>query len=175
MAGLPLAMPHKRRPTPSAATTDNTRVSAGAEPNIAGHEPCGVIAAVGAGVSPEVLATLPAPRLLVLGDMGEVGEAGVAFHQEVLRHAATLGLDQVLCTGNWFAQSVPGVSDAMGATRLAFFDDFDALQQAVLASSGGAGSVLVKGSRFMRMERVVQAIAALDPASSQPKDSSHAA
>jgi UDP-N-acetylmuramoyl-tripeptide--D-alanyl-D-alanine ligase len=46
----------------------------------------------------------------------------------------------------------------MGATRLAFFDDFDALQQTVLASSGGAGSVLVKGSRFMRMERVVQAL-----------------
>ena len=116
----------------------------------------------------EVLATLPAPRLLVLGDMGEVGEAGVAFHQEVLRHAAALGLDQVLCTGNWFAQSVPGVTDAMGATRLAFFDDFDALQQAVLASSGGAGSVLVKGSRFMRMERVVQALQAAATQGSTP-------
>ena len=106
----------------------------------------------------EVLATLPAPRLLVLGDMGEVGEAGLAFHLEVLRHAAALKLDQVLCTGNWFAQAVPGVASEMGTTRLAFFDDFEALQQTVLASSGGAGSVLVKGSRFMRMERVAQAL-----------------
>src|SRR3990167_4154870 len=43
--------------------------------------PDSVVAAI------NVLAELPGPRLLVLGDMGEVGEQGLAFHLEVLRHA----------------------------------------------------------------------------------------
>jgi UDP-N-acetylmuramoyl-tripeptide--D-alanyl-D-alanine ligase len=107
----------------------------------------------------EVLASLPGPHLLVLGDMGEVGEQGVAFHQEVLRHAASHQIEQVLCTGAWFAQSVGGVAAQMGATQLVHFENVDALLDQVRVSVDGAGSVLVKGSRFMRMERVVQALA----------------
>ncbi|MBW8314225.1 MAG: UDP-N-acetylmuramoyl-tripeptide--D-alanyl-D-alanine ligase, partial [Hydrogenophaga sp.] len=49
----------------------------------------------------EVLAELPGPRLLVLGDMGEVGEQGLAFHLEVLRLAQASGIEAVHCAGDW--------------------------------------------------------------------------
>ncbi|MCV5264472.1 UDP-N-acetylmuramoyl-tripeptide--D-alanyl-D-alanine ligase, partial [Escherichia coli] len=48
----------------------------------------------------EVLAELPAPRLLALGDMGEVGEQGLAFHDEVLRHALARGIEAVHVAGD---------------------------------------------------------------------------
>ena len=109
----------------------------------------------------EVLASLPGPRLLVLGDMGEVGEQGLAFHEEVLAFALERGIDQVLCTGDWFAQAVPAVGGVAGASRLQLFNDVDALLPQASVLTAQAGSVLVKGSRFMRMERVVTALAAL--------------
>ncbi|MEN9903933.1 MAG: hypothetical protein RLZZ555_498 [Pseudomonadota bacterium] len=108
----------------------------------------------------EVLAELPGPRLLALGDMGEVGEQGLAFHDEVLRHALALGIDAVLVTGDWMEQAAaPLLAGSNG--RLKFFNVFEALQSEALALAPSMGSVLVKGSRFMRMERLVQSLEAL--------------
>ncbi len=95
----------------------------------------------------DVLAELPGPRLLVLGDMGEVGDQGPQFHTEVGEHARTRGIEQLFTLGE---QSV--------AMRGRHFQDMAALIAAVLAHLPGAASVLVKGSRFMKMERVVEAI-----------------
>ena len=118
----------------------------------------------------EVLAELPGPRLLALGDMGEVGAQGLAFHDEVLRHALALGLDQVLVSGDWMEQAAaPLLAGSNG--RLRFFKDFEALQSEALALAPAMGSVLVKGSRFMRMERLVQSLQAL----AQQEGVSHAA
>ena len=111
-----------------------------------------------------VLASLPGPRLLVLGDMGEVGDQGLAFHQEVLAFALVSGIEQVLCTGDWFAQAVSHTGSLAGASRLQFFQDVDALLPQASVFAAQAGSVLVKGSRFMRMERVVTALTALTDA-----------
>jgi UDP-N-acetylmuramoyl-tripeptide--D-alanyl-D-alanine ligase len=97
----------------------------------------------------DVLAELPGPRLLVLGDMGEVGDQGPRFHAEVGEHARARGIEQLLTLGT---QSV-----AMGGRH---FGDIDSLKDAVLAELPHAATVLVKGSRFMQMERVVQAIMA---------------
>jgi UDP-N-acetylmuramoyl-tripeptide--D-alanyl-D-alanine ligase len=107
----------------------------------------------------EVLAELPAPRVLVLGDMGEVGTQGPAFHQEVGAYAKTKGIDQLLCLGDLSQHSATayGVS-AVHAT------DIDTLTQHVLALLPNAGSVLVKGSRFMKMERVTEAMQACENA-----------
>ena len=108
----------------------------------------------------EVLAELPGPRLLALGDMGEVGDQGLAFHDEVLRYALARGIEAVLVTGDWMAQAAaPLLAQAGG--RLKFFKDFDALQSEALALAPAMGSVLVKGSRFMRMERLLQSLQAL--------------
>jgi UDP-N-acetylmuramoyl-tripeptide--D-alanyl-D-alanine ligase len=97
----------------------------------------------------DVLAELPGPRLLVLGDMGEVGDQGPAFHREVGDYARERGIEELFTLG---AQAAD-----MGGRH---FADVDALNAAVLRSLGQAESVLVKGSRFMKMERVVEAIAA---------------
>ncbi len=95
----------------------------------------------------EVLAALPAPRWLVMGDMGEVGTRGPEFHAEVGAAAQARGIETVWAAGALMAHAP--------ATR--HFADVPALL-AALADPPAAKSVLVKGSRFMKMERVVQAL-----------------
>jgi len=100
----------------------------------------------------EVLAALPGPRWLVLGDMGEVGDQGPAFHAEVGARAAERGIEAFWCAGELAAHA----ARAYGAGAR-HFDGVEALL-AALPQAPAATSVLVKGSRFMRTERVVQAI-----------------
>jgi UDP-N-acetylmuramoyl-tripeptide--D-alanyl-D-alanine ligase len=91
--------------------------------------------------------------LLVLGDMGEVGTQGPEFHQEVGVHALQMGIDHVLCLGDLAAHT----ATACGANAQ-HMADIDSLNQRVLQLLSQMGSVLVKGSRFMKMERVIEAI-----------------
>jgi UDP-N-acetylmuramoyl-tripeptide--D-alanyl-D-alanine ligase len=99
----------------------------------------------------DVLAALPGPRLLVMGDMGEVGDQGPQFHEEAGRWAKAQGIENLYTLGE---QSVlAGTSFGLGK----HFDDIETLKDAVVAQLPGVGSILVKGSRFMKMERVVQA------------------
>lgn len=100
----------------------------------------------------DVLADLPAPRLLVLGDMGEVGNQGPQFHAEVGAYAAECGIESLYTLGDLSAHS----AQAFGAAQ--HFDGMDNLLAAVTAQVAQFGSVLVKGSRAMRMERVVHAL-----------------
>ena len=95
----------------------------------------------------DVLARARAPRVLVLGDMGEVGTQGKEFHEEVAAYAASKGIECVLATGELAAHMAP---------HARHFKDFDALLQAVSAAVTPDATVLIKGSRFMKMERVVQ-------------------
>lgn len=101
----------------------------------------------------DVLARLPAPRVLVLGDMGEVGDDGPRFHAEAGSEARAGGVNALYAQG----PLALGAVQAFGAGAR-HFDDADALIAAVRAALPSAGSVLVKGSRFMHMERVVRAI-----------------
>jgi len=103
----------------------------------------------------EVLHELPGPHLLVLGDMGEVGDRGAEFHAEVGAHAHALGIEHLWCCGALMRHAVQA---APGARHFERVPDLLAELPQVLP---GLGSVLVKGSRFMRMEQVVQAIEAL--------------
>jgi UDP-N-acetylmuramoyl-tripeptide--D-alanyl-D-alanine ligase len=100
----------------------------------------------------EVLASLPAPRLLVLGDMGEVGERGPQFHAEAGAHAKSIGIEG-LCTMGELSERA---SVEFGSGR--HFYDIQLLNDALRQSAVHYNSVLVKGSRFMRMERVVNAL-----------------
>jgi UDP-N-acetylmuramoyl-tripeptide--D-alanyl-D-alanine ligase len=104
----------------------------------------------------DVLAELPAPRLLVLGDMGEVGNQGPEFHVEVGAYAAERGIEALYTLGDLSEHA----ARAFGAAR--HFDAMDSLLTAVTAGVGGFQSVVVKGSRFMKMERVVEALMSLD-------------
>ena len=97
----------------------------------------------------DVLAAAPAPRTLVLGDMGEVGSEGIAFHEEIGAYAQTHRIDHLLTLGT-LAQHATRAFGA-GATH---FNDMDTLNSSLTGTAAGA-SILVKGSRFMQMERVV--------------------
>jgi UDP-N-acetylmuramoyl-tripeptide--D-alanyl-D-alanine ligase len=97
----------------------------------------------------DVLAKAPAPRVLVLGDMGEVGAQGREFHEEIAAYAASKQIEHVLVTGE-LARHM----GTTGATR--HFEEFDALLSALDAAATPDATVLIKGSRFMKMERVVQ-------------------
>lgn len=102
----------------------------------------------------ELLAGLPGPRWLLLGDMGEVGDQGPAFHAEVGAHAREQGIEQLWCAGSACAEA----ARAYGPGARAFADT--AALVAALGEAPAAASVLVKGSRFMRMERAVAALRA---------------
>ena len=104
-----------------------------------------------------VLAELPAPRLLVMGEMGEVGDQGPQFHTEAGAHARACGIEQLFTLGVQSAQA----SAAFG-TAGRHFDNMAQLQAALQAQLPTLGSVLVKGSRFMKMEQVLDALDALD-------------
>ncbi|SOZ36136.1 UDP-N-acetylmuramoyl-tripeptide--D-alanyl-D-alanine ligase [Cupriavidus neocaledonicus] len=107
----------------------------------------------------DVLAGFAAPRVLVLGDMGEVGDQGPAFHEEIGAYARVRGIDALWATGALAVHAV----QAFGANGRHFGGAED-LARALEEDSGGmvaqAGAVLVKGSRFMRMERMVAALVA---------------
>jgi len=116
----------------------------------------------------DVLAGLPAPRWLLLGDMGEVGDQGPAFHEEIGAYAKSRGIDDFWCAGTLCAHA----ARAYGAGARAFADT-----PALLAALGDStaaepvfGAVLVKGSRFMGMERAVALLVAHDD-----KEAGHAA
>ncbi len=101
----------------------------------------------------DLLATASAPRVLVLGDMGEVGVRGPEFHREVGQYARERGIDALFAIGPLMREAV----HAFGAGA-AHFDDIDALIAALRPSLRAGTTVLVKGSRFMQMERVVHAL-----------------
>ena len=107
-----------------------------------------------ARASIDVLAAMPGPRLLVLGDMAEVGAQGPAMHAEVGAYARQCGIEHLLCLGELSRHS----AQAFG--KAAHFMDIDALQAQLHTRLPQVSSVLVKGSRSMRMERVVKTIQA---------------
>ena len=113
----------------------------------------------------DVLAALPGPRLLVMGDMGEVGDLGPQFHAEAGQWAHSQGIEALYTLG---AQSqLASTSFEHGQ----HFEDIEALKAAVFAQLPKIRSVLVKGSRFMKMERIVQAITSLQE---QQEETQHA-
>lgn len=108
---------------------------------------------------------------LILGDMGEVGSKGPEFHYEVGAYAAERGIGHLWALGGQTQSSVQGFNEfneRIGSSNVAIhFETIDALNAcaatvAELFSEGTSVSkpyaVLVKGSRFMRMERVVAAL-----------------
>jgi len=101
----------------------------------------------------DVLAAAPPPRWLVLGDMGEVGHNGPLFHDEIGAYARAAGVERLFAVGELTAASVA----AFGAGAQ-HFSSVEALALHVADAVAADTTVLVKGSRFMRMERVVAAL-----------------
>jgi UDP-N-acetylmuramoyl-tripeptide--D-alanyl-D-alanine ligase len=106
---------------------------------------------------------------LVLGDMGEVGKQGPEFHREVGAYAAEQGVTKLFALGEQCQFAIEGFEDVqknkVDITSAKHFSEMDSLivqlRDALHAQSTGSNehlNILVKGSRFMHMERVVQAL-----------------
>ena len=106
---------------------------------------------------------------LILGDMGEVGNQGPEFHREVGAYAAEQGISKLFALGEQCQFALQGFNKASSASAAEssaiHFSDMDSLiaqlRDALHAQSSSSNqhlNILVKGSRFMRMERVVQAL-----------------
>ncbi|WP_373755343.1 UDP-N-acetylmuramoyl-tripeptide--D-alanyl-D-alanine ligase [Neisseria sp.] len=103
----------------------------------------------------DVLAQLPAPRVFVMGDMGELGETeAAAMHAEVGAYARDKDIESAYFVGDDSAHA----AEAFGANGL-WFADKDPLLQVLAHDLPEGANVLVKGSRFMKMEEVVEALA----------------
>jgi len=106
----------------------------------------------------DVLASTIGRKVLVLGDMGEIGDASAQYHDEVGGYAKSAGVDALYALGE--ASAVAARNFGAGAHHYRKIEDLiDALRPELQANT----TVLVKGSRFMRMERVVEAIVAAPP------------
>lgn len=103
----------------------------------------------------DVLAQTAGRKLLVLGDMGELGANAPQLHVELGGYAKHAGIDELFTLG----QHSAGTARAFGEGGR-HFEQFENLVATVTARLGPDVTVLVKGSRFMKMERVVAALAA---------------
>jgi murE/murF fusion protein len=120
----------------------------------------------------DALAAMPGHRLLILGDMGEVGVEGPAFHAEAGNHAAARGIDALWAVGDLALHAAQAASRGAVAVRHAQTLEGLAPTQEDLRHFD---TVLVKGSRFMRMERVAQSLRAIGPQSKTLREDAHAA
>ena len=97
-----------------------------------------------------VLANAAGAKWLVLGDMGEVGNQGPAFHREIGEYARAAGVDRLLTVGTLATYAVEAFGE--GGEH---FPGQDALVHELNVALRPGTTVLVKGSRFMAMERVI--------------------
>jgi len=101
----------------------------------------------------DVLNDLPGEHWLVLGDMGELGENSEQLHFNVGITAKESGVNRLLATGQNSESAVKAFGDA--ATH---FETHDELIKYVKTHMHSGVSILIKGSRYMKMERVVEAL-----------------
>lgn len=98
-----------------------------------------------------VLAAAKGKKILVLGDMGELGQSAIDLHRTIGRDARNAGLDQLLTLGELSAYAAEEFGK--GARHFGSIDELLDVTESLLAEDV---TLLVKGSRFMHMERVVK-------------------
>ena len=98
-----------------------------------------------------VLASAPGKKILVLGDMGELGDSAVDFHECIGEEARLIGIDSLFTLGKLSAHCVKKFGS--GAQHFKNIEDLIVVVESALASNV---TLLVKGSRFMQMDRIVR-------------------
>lgn len=100
----------------------------------------------------DVLAQFAAPRIFVMGDLGELGDTAPQLHAEVGAYAQELGIEIAFFLGELSENAAKQCTNAQHFMDKAVL--IDSLRNQLTAQT----TVLVKGSRFMKMEEVVAAI-----------------
>lgn len=98
-----------------------------------------------------VLAQAGGKRILVMGDMGELGGDAATFHGEIGAEARRAGIEKLYALG-----TLSGNAAREFGSGAQHFERIEDLQDALEKELGANTTVLVKGSRFMKMERVVE-------------------
>ncbi|HEX9760718.1 MAG TPA: hypothetical protein VGA40_07345, partial [Candidatus Acidoferrales bacterium] len=102
-------------------------------------------------------------RVLVAGEMLELGSTSAELHREAGRHAAGKA-DWILAVQGDAKEIVAGaVATGHPAARTRFFDNSEAAAEFLAAFVERGDFVLVKGSRGVKMERIVAALRARHP------------
>ncbi len=104
-------------------------------------------------VAIDVLSARVGKKILVLGDMGELGKDEIAMHDEIGAYAKSAAIDALFTFGNLSA--FMSIAFGEGAKH---YENLDLLVINVKNAMKANTTVLVKGSRFMAMERVSKAI-----------------
>ena len=95
-------------------------------------------------------------RVLILGDMGELGENEDSLHREVGAYAAASGAEVLLFVGALAGHMTEGAGQQLAdGQQLAHFDTVEALLAALPEYIREGDTILVKASRFMKLEKVV--------------------
>ncbi|NVJ65590.1 MAG: UDP-N-acetylmuramoyl-tripeptide--D-alanyl-D-alanine ligase [Gammaproteobacteria bacterium] len=110
-------------------------------------------------VAIDVLSHWQGTKILVLGDMAELGGSSKKYHQEVGAYAKQQAIDELMTWGSWSKYS----SQAFGENA-AHFESKDSLIDSLMSKANNDTQILVKGSRSARMEQVVEALKANDHA-----------
>jgi UDP-N-acetylmuramoyl-tripeptide--D-alanyl-D-alanine ligase len=104
----------------------------------------------------ECLAVEPGKKIFVFGDMGELGEFGLSLHEKVGEYAKKKGVDLLFAVGELTKKTV-----ASFGTNAIHYDSRSELLAHLKARLNGQTCVLVKGSRFMKMEYFCNGLIAL--------------
>ncbi len=95
--------------------------------------------------------------IAVLGDMLELGEQSPGYHREVGRATARCGIDFLFVYGQFSASVAEGArADGMSAQHVFTFDKQEVLREKLRDEVHEGDWVLVKGSRAMKMEQIVE-------------------
>ncbi|MCM1511789.1 MAG: UDP-N-acetylmuramoyl-tripeptide--D-alanyl-D-alanine ligase [Oxalobacter formigenes] len=101
----------------------------------------------------DVLAQAASPRVLVLGDMGEVGSQGIPFHEEAGAYALEKGIDYFFTLGDLARYAARAYGE-----KAVHFGGAEELLRYLREWMQPSATALVKGSRFMKMERIVNGL-----------------
>jgi len=102
----------------------------------------------------DYLGSCSGTRIAVLGDMGELGDGAQALHAEIGEYAKTR-CDELFCIG-----ALSRATAAAFGERARYFAELDDLEHALAALLEPGTTVLVKASRFMRLDRLVERLGA---------------
>ncbi|MFB6291543.1 MAG: UDP-N-acetylmuramoyl-tripeptide--D-alanyl-D-alanine ligase [Candidatus Bipolaricaulia bacterium] len=99
-------------------------------------------------------------KIFVLGDMKELGDKAARYHEELATHVRKAGIDRILAVGELTKALIDKLNSENGGDGYGpgewFNDRTELISRLDSLTEGSKNLVLVKGSRSMGMEKVVE-------------------